>query len=357
MSAIGEIFTEQFLYQNHKKIHLYKTAVTLMLTYLIGIYYNVPHSGWATITVVVLLLPYPQVGDVARRSLQRSMGTAVGAIYGIITLFLFHGNIWLNALFFIIAVIIFSEKLFKKFDYATLTGLLALTIVFGASHSLESGLWRCGQVIIGSIISYIAASIMPIKAQRRIQLEASDCIAKMNEIYKTYYTPHRSERPKDASKQFRKLTKHIVAQRKSSSSAINESKYLKAQEESLDQFIVAQRLMAGALELLWQTQWASKRGFEYIKEMSSIEEQQTQWEQISDELVADLRQNNHYRVHNDITVSMSESRKELHEMFVAHPDDTPLSPVAYVWLHRHYAVQLIRLQQLAHQLFEPQTKG
>lgn len=141
---------------NSEYIRLIRIIVTIMITYLITLYAQVPERIWSLITVWFVMIDYEFIGGVIRKSSLRLLGTALSAIYGILVVYLFDNVILINMLAMIPFIFWFAHRFMNQEDsYALTIACVTITIILFGFDDISVGLIRLFNIIIGSFVSLV----------------------------------------------------------------------------------------------------------------------------------------------------------------------------------------------------------
>ena len=150
-------------------VHSLKTALAIILSYILVNLLHLPSAQWVLITVIVVMSAQSNIGSYVKKSYARCIGTLLGAVYGILTLVIWRQNIYLMAIMLAIGTFIFTQLAGRKDDlsYAGVLGIITvIMIVMAEPPTIINGLMRVLDVFIGIFISAVVIFlVLPTYAQ------------------------------------------------------------------------------------------------------------------------------------------------------------------------------------------------
>ncbi len=137
-------------------IRLIRIIVTIIITYLITLYAQIPERIWSLITVWFVMIDYEYIGGVIHKSSLRLVGTVFSAIYGILVVYLFDNVILINMLAMSTFVFWFAHRFMDQDDsYALTIACVTVTIILFDFNDISVGLIRLFNIVIGTVISLV----------------------------------------------------------------------------------------------------------------------------------------------------------------------------------------------------------
>lgn len=166
--------------------HSLRVAIALLLGYIVSSLFDIGHSYWILLTIVVILKPAYSLTK--QRNKDRLIGTFAGIIIGLLILFFVDNNI---ALFSIMVLCMLISYSFLRIRYLvsviTLTPYLIIFFYFlYPAHLKELLIDRMLDTAIGSIIAFILSLVL------LPQWEHENISGYMKELIrsaKNYFTP------------------------------------------------------------------------------------------------------------------------------------------------------------------------
>lgn len=154
-----------FLYQHHRLIHALRVMLAFLCGLLVNLSFPIKHGSWMLVTIVVVLGNVPHLGAVAQKTRQRTIGTTLGAIAGLLALTLYGVSPLLCYVWMALVVLLSAYHAIGKAGYTALTVGLTLVIVAGVGDgTVSESLWRTANVALGSFLAIMAASLFPQRA-------------------------------------------------------------------------------------------------------------------------------------------------------------------------------------------------
>ena len=82
------------IYRHYPVLHAVRVGLAYLLTVALVLGFDIPHGEWMSITVLIVMGSLPHLGSIFKKARQRAIGTAAGALAGIllIALFIFTGS-------------------------------------------------------------------------------------------------------------------------------------------------------------------------------------------------------------------------------------------------------------------------
>nr|WP_228729872.1 FUSC family protein [Shewanella avicenniae] len=241
-----------FIYRYARIVHTFKIALALGLIALVNGFWPVPHFIWSMVTIVIIMMGLPQVGGAIEKSLQRAVGTMLGASYGVL-LVIFIDQYWqlMGLLIFGVAVVCYLNA--GRYSYAYLvTGFTMIIVIGDANHDTSEALWHTANILIGCVVAVLVSLfVLPIKAKQdwRAQMAKSfEMMAKVLDVHLNH-----TEDSKKARSYLEAAMKAVLAQKKLMFSLEWESQTLKKHAPTVTELADEQVRVITLLELLLQS--------------------------------------------------------------------------------------------------------
>ncbi|NME68487.1 FUSC family protein [Flammeovirga aprica] len=342
---------ETYIYQNVERIHLIRTMLLVGISFILVSVLKIPHGTWVCITAMVLIGPIPEFGGIIHRILQRILGTISGSILGVATLLLFKDNLPIQTFIILGTIPLFGLFVFKKYPYAYLIGVMTLIILLGVNEneSIETALWRSGNIIFGGLITLVFALIFPVRGVRELKFEMANALTLISREYKSVVKGERAE--ENYLLEISKIISSIRKQRKIIEHVKKESSHFKHRSKELEEAIVILRRMSGIIELLNTSTFASEIGNQYISQLYSMHEKHQIFTSHLDNLITQLTEDS-FTTPMQENLRLTSTREELENLNENNQDNhTPLSPYSYVWLNYQFGLQVFLLEEKIDILF------
>lgn len=246
---------ELFIYRHIRIIHVIKICLALALAHLLNLTFHIPYFAWTSVTIVIIMLTLPQVGGALEKSIERIIGTLIGACYGIVIL-LITANPWLIALLVMSGIAFTAYRATMKMGYAYLVaGFTLIMVIDGGSQSFEEALWRTGTILLGCFLALsVSLFVLPLKAKNEWRWQLSEALFLMNKVLAAHLSPN-VVKPVMTRKYLKQIERAINRQKGLIRSVSIESKSLRRHIMYLEELIAVQSRTLIILELLAQTRW------------------------------------------------------------------------------------------------------
>lgn len=246
---------ELYIYRHIRVIHVIKICLALVIAHLINSAFPVPYFTWTSVTIVIIMLTLPQVGGALEKSIQRIIGTCIGALYGIGILFI-TSNTWLIAFLAMLGIAFTAYQATRKMGYAYLVaGFTLIMVLDGGSLSLQEAYWRTGTILLGCVIALcVSLYVLPLKARNEWRWQLSESLKLMGQIWLAHLSPN-VVKPLATKKLLKKVERAIQRQKSLLRSVVLESTPLRRHQGLLEELIVVQNRCLTILELIAQTRW------------------------------------------------------------------------------------------------------
>jgi hypothetical protein len=134
-------------------------AFAVVVATLVGFWLFPDYAFWATITVIIVVKP--SASQTASIAMERTLGTALGALVAVMTVQLFPGNQVYAAFGFMVSA--FFMVAFMNANYTLFAAFLTSTLVFalrmGQADAFDGGIERVGATLAGAVISLVTVGI------------------------------------------------------------------------------------------------------------------------------------------------------------------------------------------------------
>lgn len=134
-------------------------ASAVVVATFVGFWLFPDYAFWASITVIIVVKP--SASQTASVALERTLGTALGALVAVMAVQLFPGNQVYAALAFALSA--FFMLAFMNANYTLFAAFLTSTLVFalrmGQADAFDGGLERVGATLAGAVISLATVGI------------------------------------------------------------------------------------------------------------------------------------------------------------------------------------------------------
>ena len=241
------------VYRNSRLIHSFKLGLALFIAVLFNWFWPLPHFMWTMVTIVIIMMHLPQVGLAVEKSLQRAVGTVLGAVYGVVLIASFSDYRIIMALM-IIAIVVISYLAAGRFSYAYLVAGFTMIIVIGnGNQDTFDAVWRTSNILLGCVIATaVSLLVLPIKAKYDWRQQVSGSLQLMTKILaRQLALDIVSEQ--ECQREIQKINTCIQSQRKLQTSIGWESLSLRHQLPLLGKLADKQTRMVALLAVLAQS--------------------------------------------------------------------------------------------------------
>lgn len=134
-------------------------ALAVVVATLVGFWLFPDYAFWASITVIIVVKP--SASQTATIAMERTLGTALGALVAVLAVQLFPGNQVYAALGFALSA--FFMVAFMNANYTLFAAFLTSTLVFalrmGQADAFDVGIERVGATLAGAVISLATVGV------------------------------------------------------------------------------------------------------------------------------------------------------------------------------------------------------
>ncbi|MCF7353717.1 FUSC family protein [Vibrio sp. CK2-1] len=339
-SAISSL--ELWFFKYYRLVHSARIAVAFVVMFAATRTLDLHDITWPLITLVVVMGPISYWGNVFPRALQRISGTCIGALSGIVALYLETISIpllmiWCSGVMFVCGYLALGKQ-----PYAGLLIGITLAVVLGAHEgNFTQALWRSGDVVLGSAVALFFCSIFPQRAFIHWRLKVSANLLEISKVHHTLLSPNMVERPNIQSKQDQ-LRRNIIGSRSLLSAASAETKL---------NFSLLSRIQTGivnslyAIERLSDTYWSDRKSHFTLLNSSALKECHQATEsmiiQLSEMIKTGKVEADEWQFDN-----INEVIEELQILAKANQVQSQASLYGYVWLSIQLMEEISRLHKL-----------
>jgi len=329
---------EHSIYQHYRIAHGLRIGLAFVLTFMIIRVLNIPEGTWPLITLVVVMGPISFWGNVVQRVMERVTGTVLGAASGLIALWLELYSLPVMLVWCAVVMFVSGYLTLGKRPYMALLIGITLAVVCGAGPGdMEMALWRSGDVIFGSLLALLFASIYPQRAFIHWRMQMADYLMSLNKIYSAWLSPNLLDRPHLD----RKLKGAMSQMVKMRSLFAPSSKETRVPREAFDAIQTLSRNLLCTLELLADAYWSSRESHFLMLNARTLRSAQLLMldtlEKLSLMLLNGTR-GDELNISNELNESAEELKALMTEMNAANHLEAQV--YGYVWLSAQVAEQL-----------------
>lgn len=335
---------EQLTYRYYRWIHALRISLAFLITYTVIRYFRLDGAVWILITLLIVMGPQPYWGNVFSRALQRTGGTVIGALSGLIALFLEIYSFPAMLLWCAVVMFVAGYLTLGKHPYmALLIGSTLAVVSCSPPNDMESALLRSLYVLTGSVLAMLYSSIYPQRAYTDWRITFSQSLGKLKHLYETCFSQKTLERPqleeqlKDELDTILKLRNYIVP-------ASSESKLKPAVLHGLQ---TLHRNVLSTLTLMIDAYWSSAQSHTLIEDEPVLREVR----QLIPQALQSLQNTLCMGIgNNDISDQLRQTTHDLKDLAlqVANSKSVETPFYAYVWLSLQMLQQLTELNDQLH---------
>lgn len=153
-----------FRYRNAKFLHAGRVALALLASIALTSGIDIPHGGWASVTLLVVIGGLQHHGNIRKKAAERALGTMLGATVGLALILLqelTRAPIITYLLMAAVAGTCAYYAIGKAGYVALLTGITMVIVAGHGDSPIDDGLWRTLTVMIGIVIALAFSFVLP----------------------------------------------------------------------------------------------------------------------------------------------------------------------------------------------------
>ena len=335
---------EKLACKYNRWIHATRISLAFLITFVVIRYFKLDGASYALITMLIVMGPQPYWGNVSSRAVQRTGGTIIGALSGLVGLYLETYSFPLMLLWSAVLMFIAGYLTLGKHPYmALLIGATLAVVSCAPPNDMDSALTRSGYVLAGSLLAMLYTSIYPQRAYTDLRIKLSASLGKINELYSAYFSPRIAERPnledqlKDELDTIIKLRNYIAPA----------SKETNLKPHVFEAVQTLHRNMLATMSLMIDAYWSSRESHLLIESEPALSDLHhlipQALESLQNKLCLGIS-------NNQISGELRQKTHDLHELVLKSLDgkitETPF--YAYVWLSLEMLRQLTELNDQLH---------
>ncbi|GLU35211.1 FUSC family protein [Trinickia caryophylli] len=156
-----------YRYRYAPALHAVRVGLAMLASILVTTGIDIPNGIWASVTVLTVIGGLQHHGNIRKRALERALGTVLGALVGLLLLFQLHviGSMPLTFVLMSIAAGVCGYFAIGRAGYVALLTAITICIVAGHGDStIDMGLWRTLNVLIGIVLALAFSFALPLYA-------------------------------------------------------------------------------------------------------------------------------------------------------------------------------------------------
>lgn len=325
-------------------MHGLRIACAFTLSFLLIRIWALPDASWPLITLIVVMGPISDWGNVLPRAIQRIVGTLFGALSGLLALKieLYSANLML--LWCAIILFIASYFALGKRPYIALMTAITLGVVVGSpSGDFHTALWRSADVILGCLLALIFTAIFAQKAYISWRIRLSDSLIQIQKIYHSGLSANLLEKPRLQGK-LQTLLTSVVKMRASLEPAHKETRIPRSVFEGIQ---TIERNLITIIQMQINAWWESRDSHLLLLNAPALRRNQRITESMLNNL-ADMLITGHVDLVELTGNKLDEMTQELKQLLsqAEHERVEPAPVYGYVWLSIEINRQLEALSDL-----------
>lgn len=154
-------------YRHARVLHGVRVALAMLTSIVFTTGIHIPHGIWASVSLLVVIGGLQHQGNIRQKAFERALGTAFGAILGLawVAQYAVIGSVGLTYALLSITAGICGYHAIGKGGYIALLTAITMCIVAGhGDDSIEIGLWRTANVLVGIGIALLFSFALPLHA-------------------------------------------------------------------------------------------------------------------------------------------------------------------------------------------------
>jgi uncharacterized membrane protein YccC len=258
------IYSPSERYRQAKLLHSIRVALAVLTSIVLTTGINIPHGVWASVSLLVVIGGLQHHGNIRKKSAERAVGTMLGALLGLMWVIQYAviGSLPLTYALLSISAGICAYYAIDKGGYIALLTAITMCIVAGhGDNSIEIGLWRTANVLIGIAIALLFSFALPLYAVYSWRYQLAKNLRSIASIIK-HLTSNLPFTPEEQIVYFSTLSQRSVSLRNLMSAVSKETDIpIQSLEEIQRQHratLSAVEILASALSSKDSTYWQSE---------------------------------------------------------------------------------------------------
>lgn len=161
------VVSPYYRYRHARVLHAVRVGLAMLVSILLTTGINVPNGIWASVTVLVVIGGLQHHGNIRKKAADRALGTLLGALLGLVLIAQLRviGSAALTHVLMAIAAGVCGYYAISSAGYIALLTAITMCIVAGHGDStIDTGLWRTLNVLIGIVIALAFSFALPLHA-------------------------------------------------------------------------------------------------------------------------------------------------------------------------------------------------
>lgn len=164
---VSVVVSPYYRYRHARLLHGVRVGLAMLVSILVTTGINVPNGIWASVTVLVVIGGLQHHGNIRKKAADRALGTMLGAVVGLLLIAQLHviGSMTLTHVLMSIAAGVCGYFAISSAGYIALLTAITICVVAGHGDStIDTGLWRTLNVMIGIAVALAFSFALPLHA-------------------------------------------------------------------------------------------------------------------------------------------------------------------------------------------------
>lgn len=203
---------QSFFYSRFKQLHGIRIALAFTLTFMVFRELHSDKLDYIIMTLISILMPMPYWGNVLIRSMQRTLGTVIGSLIGMLLLYTeAHSFPLMLALATISMFVCGLIALGKNMYVGMLIGMTISIVATAPVGDMDSALIRSAQTVGGSILALVFSAILPLKGFVFWRMNISTILRDTARLYDEHIMKLNSTDPEQWDNQLKNTLSTLLA--------------------------------------------------------------------------------------------------------------------------------------------------
>jgi uncharacterized membrane protein YccC len=247
--ATRAITSPYYRYRHAKLLHSARVGLAMLVSIIATTGINIPHGIWASVTVLVVIGGLQHHGNIRKKAADRALGTLLGATIGLALIVQQNmiGSLWLTYVLMSVVAGVCAWYAIGKAGYIGLLTAITMCVVAGhGDNTLDTGLWRTLNVLIGIVVALAFSFALPLHATYSWRYLLADNLRSCARTYARIVSGALID-PEEQIQVFLQLNARLVKMRGLMPSVAKEIEVPQAQLEAIQRI---HRSMLSALEIM-----------------------------------------------------------------------------------------------------------
>lgn len=199
-AAFWHITSPYQRYRHAKALHGVRVGLAMATSILLTSGLHMPHGDWASVSMLVVIGGLQHHGNIRKKAMERAIGTVIGGLLGMFCIIQNEliGSLPLTYSLMAVIVGVAGYYAIGRAGYiALLTGITVCIVAGHGDNTLEIGLWRSANVLIGIMIALAFSFVFPLHAVYSWRYDLAANLRRVARIYRRLLT----RRPMTADEQ------------------------------------------------------------------------------------------------------------------------------------------------------------